>query len=811
MNVLRQVLSKVWQGESLTGDDFIALGLLLGMVISLSHLFTMLATRWGDRHIAVKSLLASLLVHSVCLLGLEVFEPLAFASSSKIHEEVTPPEVVTQILVESSDVVMLEESGNTPIPDRATPPDVQLSRLPQDTRLMDAPKLPDPEMEVLDSLKTNADDVSQFEPSAAPAVAMRMDSGSEGRRVIAANDVAAEVQTMLEQSNADVYVPSTERIRTQRGDVLPEPPTPERQVSEGSIGRMSPDVVVEDTSLAMATSTDPDAIALPRTDVTEEIQRKAAPLTSAGDMDLAGLTNRSRTRMSQARSFQSRLQRPSRAMRSPTPGDRPVRQNSLVARTPIPLTSDYDEVRDGMTSLNITDALQSAATLVDSDRQDIRRRESRPATYQLRSVEQRRDAARKFGGTAESEAAVEKSLRWLSSMQSADGHWDAEYFGAGQVDIDEEGVKRDYAGREADTGLSALVTLSFLGAGYTHEEGKYAINVDRALHWLLNQQDAEGSLAGNAQHYARMYCHAMATYALAEAIGMQDSMVLGPIVDPYDIAFGSLITNSVSSCLMAQQGVCPFTMTPSVNLMVTTNADMTGYGMRKVDDIRLRAALLRAITFTISQQDPDSGGWRYKFGQEGDVSMFGWQMMSLKSAAIAGVRINPSVRQKMIRFLNSVRQGRNGGLFGYRRSVVVEGKRTEPINPVMTAEALFCQQMLGYPRESPASAEAVGYIMSNMPRLSELNMYYWYYGTLAMYQYGGQQWDEWNSVVRDSLISEQRQDGQFAGSWDPNGPWGRYGGRLYSTALSTLTLEVYYRLLPLYRMNDPKDSATTDR
>ena len=38
----------------------------------------------------------------------------------------------------------------------------------------------------------------------------------------------------------------------------------------------------------------------------------------------------------------------------------------------------------------------------------------------------------------------------------------------------------------------------------------------------------------------------------------------------------------------------------------------------------------------------------------------------------------------------------------------------------------------------------------------------------------------------------------FAGSWDPSGPWGRYGGRLYSTAISTLTLEVYYRLLPLY-------------
>ncbi|MCP4174343.1 MAG: hypothetical protein GY758_26635, partial [Fuerstiella sp.] len=173
------------------------------------------------------------------------------------------------------------------------------------------------------------------------------------------------------------------------------------------------------------------------------------------------------------------------------------------------------------------------------------------------------------------------------------------------------------------------------------------------------------------------------------------------------------------------------------------------------------------------------------FGQEGDVSMFGWQMMSLKSAEIAGVNIHPTIRQQMVEFLNSVRQGQHGGLFGYRRSVIVDGKESEPVSPVMTAEALFCQQMLGYPRESAATREAVQYLLRNMPRLSQLNLYYWHYGTLAMYQYGGQTWEDWNQVVRETLISEQRRDGAYAGSWDPNGPWGRYGGRLYSTAIAT--------------------------
>ena len=123
----------------------------------------------------------------------------------------------------------------------------------------------------------------------------------------------------------------------------------------------------------------------------------------------------------------------------------------------------------------------------------------------------------------------------------------------------------------------------------------------------------------------------------------------------------------------------------------------------------------------------------------------------------------------------------------------------------MTAEALFCQQMLGFPRDTRRNQESVRYLLGHRPRLSRFNLYYWYYGTLAMYQYGGKPWEQWNAAVRDTLIGEQITDGADAGSWSPHGPWGRYGGRLYSTALATLTLEVYYRLLPLYQMNSDRE------
>ena len=50
------------------------------------------------------------------------------------------------------------------------------------------------------------------------------------------------------------------------------------------------------------------------------------------------------------------------------------------------------------------------------------------------------------------------------------------------------------------------------------------------------------------------------------------------------------------------------------------------------------------------------------------------------------------------------------------------------------------------------------------------------------------------------LITEQRKTGPDKGSWDPKDRWGGYGGRVYSTALNALILEVYYRFLPLYQM-----------
>ena len=84
----------------------------------------------------------------------------------------------------------------------------------------------------------------------------------------------------------------------------------------------------------------------------------------------------------------------------------------------------------------------------------------------------------------------------------------------------------------------------------------------------------------------------------------------------------------------------------------------------------------------------------------------------------------------------------------------------------MTAEALACRHFLGMAHDHPAGYEAGDYLLEELPGDGRLNLYYWYYGTLAMYQLQGQYWDRWNNALQKTLISKQRQSGELAGSWD---------------------------------------------
>ena len=79
-------------------------------------------------------------------------------------------------------------------------------------------------------------------------------------------------------------------------------------------------------------------------------------------------------------------------------------------------------------------------------------------------------------------------------------------------------------------------------------------------------------------------------------------------------------------------------------------------------------------------------------------------------------------------------------------------------------------------------------------------MYYNYYATQVLHQYGGKHWKKWNSIMRDHLVNTQAKGGHADGSWATADAHGQAaGGRLYMTCLAVMTLEVYYRHMPIYK------------
>ena len=350
--------------------------------------------------------------------------------------------------------------------------------------------------------------------------------------------------------------------------------------------------------------------------------------------------------------------------------------------------------------------------------------------------------AEQGGGGRETETAVNAALAWLAQSQSSDGRWDASRFGAGREMV-VLGQDRGGTGADADAGITALALLAFLGAGQTHHSGDYQPAVRKGLDYLVQGQAADGNLGGEAGLYARMYCHSMATFALAEALAT------------------------------------------------------TG-------DPALRPAVQRAVDYSLRAQNPSTGGWRYRPGDMGDTSQLGWQLMSLWSAERAGINIPPQSWTGAERFLRSVRRGQSGGLASYRSD--------SPVSTSMTAEALYCRQLvsetLGGSRDDAAAFEASQQLLRSLPEPARVNLYYWYYASLALHRQqllsdqNGLAWQTWNNAMSSVLVAKQSGDGADAGSWDPECIWGGYGGRVYSTALSALCLEVYYRYAPTASSED---------
>ena len=341
------------------------------------------------------------------------------------------------------------------------------------------------------------------------------------------------------------------------------------------------------------------------------------------------------------------------------------------------------------------------------------------------------------GGT---QPAVNRGLTWLARHQSPSGGWDCDGF-TSQCKHNDCGGTGDAV---HDVGVTGLAMLAFLANGNTHKHGEFKENVRRGARFLITAQDAEGCIGeriGNGYQYS----HSIATMALAELYGMTNSQLF-------------------------------------------------------------REPAQRAVNFVHRSQNPYLA-WRYGVRDgDNDTSVTGWMVMALKSARTAGLEVDEGSFRSAIAWVDKMTEPEFGRV-GYQRrggppartAELTErfpAEQTESLTAVGVLTRIFAGQD---PHKTEAIDKGVKLMLKRPPRwdidAGTIDMYYWYYGTLALHQIGGAPWKEWNRSMKSAIVDHQRLEAgrDEHGSWDPVGPWGVDGGRVYSTAVMTLCLQVYYR------------------
>jgi hypothetical protein len=377
-----------------------------------------------------------------------------------------------------------------------------------------------------------------------------------------------------------------------------------------------------------------------------------------------------------------------------------------------------------------------------------------------------------FGGTTRTETAVENGLAWLAAHQAQSGIWDRFRFPKQCPPGDRcAGVARERREEDLDAGITGLCLLAFLGAGHVDGAGRYGGTVASAVDALLACQQASGGFY--RVETSASYNDALATLALAEY-----------------------------------------------------------YALTGRQDVR--EPLERAVKHLASTQQA-LGGWDYvphADSGRNDTSITAWVVQALHACAASGIEVPSEVMIKAALHFSRAAEPDGRVRYADAGDGYALDRDLRPVyqySPALTAAGMTCEQLLGWRLAGPLVLRQRSRLLAELPSEERFvqrdasrrqSMYYWYYGTLGMFQRGGDDWSKWNGRLRDAILPLQdRSEARGGerrhqyGSWPPYGSgWGMaglIGGRVYSTAIGVLTMEVYYRHTPAF-MRDEAPYAAGD-
>ena len=276
--------------------------------------------------------------------------------------------------------------------------------------------------------------------------------------------------------------------------------------------------------------------------------------------------------------------------------------------------------------------------------------------------------------------------------------------------------------RGSGTAITSLGAIAFMSAGNLPGRGKYGEAVSKAADYIIASSQPNGLLSETDEHGV-MYAHGFATLFLAEVYGM------------------------------------------------------TG-------DDRVKEPLTRAVRLIQKTQNHE-GGWRYTPAPlDADISVTITQVMALRAARDAGIKVEKAVIDKAVKYVESL-QNPDGG-FNY-----MNGSGNNSAFP-RSAAGVATLYYAGI-NEGKQIDAGLAYIERFTPGRgvqAETPHYYYghYYAVQATFLAGGDHWGKWYPSIRDELIARQNPDGSWTGEVSSE----------YCTAMALIVLQMPNRYLPVF-------------